>query len=207
MIGAVEIEVAFELAEVWKDALPGPAARAARLPFVVILRRAAVGELPIDRRAAAEDARLLIAAQPRPVRRIVMRDDLGRHREVGPQEIRIEIGRSGKAVRMGAGTFSTGVSMPASHNRMRLDERAERRLARTDPAEPLSTMMVSNIVIHFQRPGRSGAAIQLKTTKSTGKNDTRGALTSTPNLFDVTGYTAGRPVRRPGAAAGARPRR
>ena len=49
--------------------------------------------------AAAEDAGLLIFARWwRVFLRIVVRDDLGTHLEVGPMEARVEIGRAGIAI-------------------------------------------------------------------------------------------------------------
>src|SRR6185312_10501167 len=63
VIGPVEIEVAFDLAEIWQHVLPAPAGRAALFPFVIVGRRAAIGELTVDRGAAAEHARLLVFAQ------------------------------------------------------------------------------------------------------------------------------------------------
>ena len=79
--------------------VPAPARGAARLPFVVVGRRAAVGHLAVDRGPAAQHARLLVFAQRRAFRLgIVVADDLGRDLEFGPVEARIEIGRARIAV-------------------------------------------------------------------------------------------------------------
>ena len=63
----VEVHVPFDFFEIGQHRVPAPPCRAARLPFVVIGRRATVGELAVDRRAAAQDARLLVFAQWRAV--------------------------------------------------------------------------------------------------------------------------------------------
>ena len=99
VVRPVEIEVVLDLLEVGQHVLPAPARGAARFPFVVVGRRAAVGHLAVDRGAAAQHARLLVFAQGRPgLVGIVVADDLGRDLEFGPVEARIEIGRSRIAV-------------------------------------------------------------------------------------------------------------
>ena len=50
---SIEIEVALDLLEVGQYVVPAPADGAARLPFVVVGGRAAIGHLAVDRRAAA----------------------------------------------------------------------------------------------------------------------------------------------------------
>ena len=95
----VEIHVALDLFEIGQHRVPVPSGGAARLPFVVIGRRAAVGELAVDRRAAAQHPRLLVFAQWRAVfLRPVVRDDLGVDLQLGPVKARIEIGGAGIAV-------------------------------------------------------------------------------------------------------------
>ena len=95
----VEIEVALDLLEIGQHVVPAPAGGAARFPFVVVGRRAAVGHLAVDRGAAAQHARLLVFAQGRTALvGIVVADDLGRDLEFGPVEARIEIGRARIAV-------------------------------------------------------------------------------------------------------------
>src|SRR5205823_14761159 len=63
----VEIHVAFDFFEIRQHRIPVPAGGATGLPFVVIGWRAAIGELAVDRRAAAQDPRLLVFAQRRAV--------------------------------------------------------------------------------------------------------------------------------------------
>ena len=95
----VEIHVALDLFEIGQDRIPVPSGGTARFPFVVIGRRAAVGELAVDRRAAAQHPRLLVFAQWRAVLlRPVVRDDLGVDLELGPVKARIEIGGTRVAV-------------------------------------------------------------------------------------------------------------
>jgi len=95
----VEIHVAFDFLEIGQHGIPIPAGSAARLPLVVIGRGAAVGELAVDRRAAAEHPRLLVFAQWRAVLlRAIVRDDFGVDLELGPVKARVEIGRAGVAV-------------------------------------------------------------------------------------------------------------
>ena len=95
----VEIHVALDLFEIRQDRVPAPAGRTARLPLVVIGGRAAVGELAVDRRAAAQHPRLLVFAQRRAVLlRPVVRYDLGMHLQFGPVKARVEIGGAGIAV-------------------------------------------------------------------------------------------------------------
>ncbi len=99
VIRPVEIEVALDLLEIGQHVLPAPARGSPRFPFVVVGRRAAVGHLAVDRRAAAQHARLLVFAQWRTIGlRIVVADDLGRDLQLGPVETRIEIGRARIAV-------------------------------------------------------------------------------------------------------------
>src|SRR6516162_3180039 len=98
VVRPIEIEIALDLPEIGQHALPVPPRSASRLPLVIVGRRAAIGELAVDRGAAAQDARLLVFAQGRPFLRIVMADDLGRNLEFGPVEARIEIGRARIAV-------------------------------------------------------------------------------------------------------------
>jgi hypothetical protein len=64
VILAVDIQIAFGLAEVRQHRRPVPARRAHLLPAVVVARRAAIGDEPVDARAAAENARLLVARAP-----------------------------------------------------------------------------------------------------------------------------------------------
>ena len=97
--GTFEVHVTLHLLEVGQHVVPVPAGGAARRPFVVVARRAAVGELAVDRGAAAQHARLLIFAQRGSVLlRIVVRDDLGGDFQFGPVEARVEIGGAGIAV-------------------------------------------------------------------------------------------------------------
>ena len=63
----VEIHVALDLFEIGQHRVPVPPGCAPRLPFIVIGGRAAVGELAVDRRAAAQYPRLLVFAQWRAV--------------------------------------------------------------------------------------------------------------------------------------------
>ena len=51
--GSVEIKVVLNLLEIRQHRIPIPAGCAARFPFIVIRRRAAIGHLPIDGRTAA----------------------------------------------------------------------------------------------------------------------------------------------------------
>src|SRR6516164_7543656 len=90
----VEIEIALDLFEVWQHVLPIPASCAARLPFVIVRRRAAIGELAVNRGPAAEHARLLVFAQGRPLLGVVVAYHLGRDLELAPMEARIEIGEA-----------------------------------------------------------------------------------------------------------------
>ncbi|MGY4302577.1 hypothetical protein ACVWXN_010672 [Bradyrhizobium sp. i1.4.4] len=62
VVRAVEIEVALDLLEEGQHVVPAPAVGAPRVPFIVVGRCAAVGHLAVDRRAAAEHARLLVFA-------------------------------------------------------------------------------------------------------------------------------------------------
>ena len=62
VVRPVEIEVVLDLLEVGQHVVPAPARGAARFPFVVVRRRAAVGHLAVDRGAAAQHARLLVFA-------------------------------------------------------------------------------------------------------------------------------------------------
>ncbi len=97
--GPVEIHVALDLFEIRQNRIPVPSGGTARFPFVVIARRPAVGELAVDRRAAAQHPRLLVFAQWRAVLlRPVVRDDLGVDLELGPVKARVEIGGTRVAV-------------------------------------------------------------------------------------------------------------
>jgi len=98
MVRTFEIHVAFELAEEGQAFLPAPALGAHRLPLVVIVGRATVGELPVDRRAAAQHPRLLVFAQRRPVRRVVVGDWLRVDLQLRPVEALIEVCRARIAV-------------------------------------------------------------------------------------------------------------
>src|SRR5207342_3780844 len=92
---SVEIKVALDLLEVWQYVRPGPARGAAGLPFVVVGRCPAVGQLAIDRGTAAQDAGLLVLAQRRTILLgVIVADDLGRDLEFGPMEPRIKICRT-----------------------------------------------------------------------------------------------------------------
>jgi hypothetical protein len=83
--GPVEVEIALDLLEIGQDVVPAPALGTAGLPFGVVGRRAAVGHLAVDRRAAAQHRGLLVLAQRRPVLvRIVVAHDLGVDLELGP---------------------------------------------------------------------------------------------------------------------------
>src|SRR5882724_3562487 len=57
-----EIKVALDLLEKRQHAVPVPAGGAPRFPFIVVGRCAAVGHLAVDRRAAAQHARLFVFA-------------------------------------------------------------------------------------------------------------------------------------------------
>ena len=97
--GAFEVHVALDLLVEGQHVRPAPAARAARHPLLEVGRRAAVGELAVDGGAAAQDARLLVLAQRRrALLRVVVRDHLGAHLELGPVEARVEVGGAGVAV-------------------------------------------------------------------------------------------------------------
>src|SRR6476646_4023781 len=61
----VEIEIALDLPEVGQHVLPAPARGTAPLPFVIVGRRATVGQLTVDRGSAAQHARLLVLAKRR----------------------------------------------------------------------------------------------------------------------------------------------
>jgi hypothetical protein len=99
VVGTVEIEVVLDLLEIRQHVVPAPACGAARFPFVVVGRRAAVGHLAVDRGPAAQHARLLVFPERRPALVwIVVADDLGGDLEFGPVEARIEIRRSRIAV-------------------------------------------------------------------------------------------------------------
>src|SRR5882724_11437543 len=116
----VEIEVALDLPEKRQHVLPAPARGAARFPFVIVGRRAAIGQLAIDRGAAAQHARLLIFAKGRALLGIVVADDLGRDLELGPVEARIEIGQAGIAARYSGQLFGPGLfrsALPLDRNR------------------------------------------------------------------------------------------
>ena len=70
----IEVHVTFDFLEVGQHAVPVPAGRAPCRPFVIVGRRAAVGQLAVDRRSATQDTRLFVGMQRRPRGiRIVMR--------------------------------------------------------------------------------------------------------------------------------------
>ncbi len=96
VLGRVEVHVALDPLEEREHVVPRPSARAAPLPLVVVAWRAAIGQLAVDRGAAAQHARLLVFAQPR-ARRVgaVVRHDFRRDLELGPVEARVEIGGAG----------------------------------------------------------------------------------------------------------------
>ena len=76
--GTIEVHVALDLLEEGQHAVPVPTGGATRVPLVVVGRRAAVGELAVDRRTTAQHARLFIGAQLRSwLIRPVVRNDLG----------------------------------------------------------------------------------------------------------------------------------
>jgi hypothetical protein len=141
---SVEVQIALDLPEVGQHVVPAPARGAARLPFVVVGRRAAVGQLAVDRGTAAEDARLLVFAQGRALLAgIVVAYDLCRDLELGPVEARIEIGKAGIAVQ-DLGRLLAGrrvLSRFAKQDLLAL--LAESLCAMTDPAEPPPMMTKS----------------------------------------------------------------
>jgi hypothetical protein len=137
--GTVEIEVALDPSEVGQHVLPAPAGGTPGLPFVVVARRAAVGQLAVDRGPATQHARLLVFAQGRAfLIGVVVADDLGRHPELGPVEARIEIGQARIAV-ANLRRFVAG--------RRVLARFAKKDLVSTSGGEPLG----------HDRPGRAAA--------------------------------------------------
>src|SRR5215831_14156709 len=88
----IEIEIALDLPEVGQHIIPAPARGTPRLPFVVVGRRAAIGQLAVDRGPASQDARLLVFAKRRALcLRVVVAYDLGGDLELGPVKAWIEI--------------------------------------------------------------------------------------------------------------------
>ena len=76
--------------------------------------------------------------------RIVVRDHLGAHLELGPVEARVEVGGAGIAIEhlgrhLAVRRVLAGLEAAAPGSR----SLADRRLASTDPAEPPPTMMKS----------------------------------------------------------------
>ncbi len=145
----VEVEVVLELPEKGQHVAPAPARGAARLPFLVIGRRTAVGHLAVDRGAAAQHARLFVFAQGRaPLAGIVVADDLGRDLEFGPVEARVEIGHARIAIQ----NFRRLVA-----GRCVLSRLAEQDLVGTCGGEPMgqhrSRRAAANDdeVVHFRR--------------------------------------------------------
>jgi hypothetical protein len=95
----VHVEVALDLAEVGQHGAPVPARGAARLPLVVVGRRAPVRHLPVDRGAAAQHPRLLVFPERRRRRvRVVVGDDPRADLQPGPVEARVEVGGAGVGV-------------------------------------------------------------------------------------------------------------
>src|SRR6185437_16322651 len=72
VIGAVAIEVVLDFPEKRQHVVPAPACSATRFPVGIIGWSTAIGELPVDGGAAAEDARLLVFAERRAHFRIVV---------------------------------------------------------------------------------------------------------------------------------------
>ena len=87
----VAIQIALHLAEIRQHIVPCPAGSATRFPFIVVGWRAAIGELAVDRRPTAQHTRLLIFAQRRQVRGIVVRYRLRANFQFRPVKARIEI--------------------------------------------------------------------------------------------------------------------
>ncbi len=88
-----EVAIALELQEIREAGLPGPPRRAPRLPFVVVVRRTAVGQQRIDGGAAAEQARLFVAPVGALVAVAGRRSHGGAQRS--PDVGRVEIGATG----------------------------------------------------------------------------------------------------------------
>src|SRR5262249_22026557 len=90
-----EIEIVLDLLEIGQHIFPSPTSGAARLPLIIVGRRASVGHLPVDRGSAAQYARLLVLAQRRtPFTGVVVADDLRRDFQLGPVEARIKISKA-----------------------------------------------------------------------------------------------------------------
>ena len=83
------VGVALQLLEVRQHVRPRPAMRADRRPFVVVVRRAAVGTDAVDRRPAAQQARLLV--EPR-LGRLVGAAVAARGLQRAPQPFLLEVG-------------------------------------------------------------------------------------------------------------------
>ena len=94
---AVEIHVPFQLLEIGQHPFPTPPPGAIRLPAVVIGGITAQGDLAVDRRAAAHDAALFVAALGRRAG-FVMGQRLKVDAQVRPVVIGAEVGLAGKAV-------------------------------------------------------------------------------------------------------------
>ena len=132
---AVEIEIGFELAEIGQHVLPAPPARAEPLPLVVVVRRAAQRDHAHHGRAAADDARLVESGRGRVVPRCANAPSApatcrpccsrrrDRHRGCRPALAPAACRRRPRE---------------AEPNR---PERADRRFAITQPAEPPPTTM------------------------------------------------------------------
>ena len=91
-IAVLVVEIVFELAEERQDAVPVPAPGAFRRPFVIVGRRAPIGADAVDRRAAAENARLLIRSRRSPS---LGRADAHGDAEARPGPVLVEIGAAG----------------------------------------------------------------------------------------------------------------
>ena len=150
---AVEVHVALELAEKRQAGFPAPALRALAPPVVIVVRRAPVGHLPVDRRPAAHDPRLLVVAQFRLFALgQVLVDRLEPHPEPVPSVVRVEIGRAGIA-RMHVGRY-------------RAVGRVDARLQQKDPVGAPGRKPVRHdraggpaadddvVVLHRKPPGR-----------------------------------------------------
>ena len=90
------VGVALQLLEVGQHVRPAPAMRADRRPLVIVVRRAAIGADAVDRRPAAQQARLLV--EPR-LGRLVGAAVAARGLQRAPQPFLLEIG----APRIGRG--------------------------------------------------------------------------------------------------------
>ena len=96
VIRAAEIQVTLKLAQEWQAIRVRPAARAQRLPLVVIRRQAADCDLAVHRRAAAHHPRLLVPARLHQARHLgdaVVADRVHIGLDVGPIVIVLEVVR------------------------------------------------------------------------------------------------------------------